>query len=456
MLFDLSKVELKNRAFSERPMTFIDQESKNFLAAVLDLVAIETGNPAARKYWQQKQLQNLLQHAAQTSEFWRKRLGAKKAKDIELSDLPVLQRSDVVKQVETEGSLLRPNSGIATKKLTTSGSSGTPASFFVSEMNEQYNTVRSLAQYFMEGRDLTLNRTRISRAPKPIEKGFSSQKSPNGLGPLSPVLKCGDAKEIRHYRMNRDLLLDELSRDPIGYLVAQPGFVEALFPDGDVSFLARNGTAIFVAGDEEADDGLRETFAASHIPVRAVYSSQEVGYIAAECKVCPKTFHVADSNVIVEVDNRDSVTVDGRKLGRVLVTHLHSYATPFLRYEIGDFAALAETCPCGHDGPALSHIYGRKKRLLKRFDGSVSPFSVTARNILAIVKCDEYRIRQTGLDKIEVEIGGGDPLSDGQVASLQSLVRERAGDEFQVRVAVVQRIDWGTDSKKLGFRSDVM
>ena len=59
MLFDLSKVELKNRAFSERPMTFIDQESKNFLAAVLDLVAIETGNRVARKYWQQKQLQNL-------------------------------------------------------------------------------------------------------------------------------------------------------------------------------------------------------------------------------------------------------------------------------------------------------------------------------------------------------------------------------------------------------------
>src|SRR3978361_1409219 len=190
MLFDLSKVELKNRAFSERPMTFIDQESKNFLAAILDLVAIETGNRAARKHWQQKQLQNLLQHAAQQSVFWRKRLGAKPAKDIDLSDLPVLDRGDVVRQVETEGSLLRPNGGIAASKLSTSGSSGTPATFFVSEMNRHFNTVRSLAQYFMEGRDLTLNRTRIYRAPTPIEKGFSSQKSGNGLGPLSSVLKC--------------------------------------------------------------------------------------------------------------------------------------------------------------------------------------------------------------------------------------------------------------------------
>ena len=201
MLFDLSKVELKNRAFSERPMTFIEQAPKNHLAAVLDLVAIETGNRTARKYWQQKQLQNLVQHALQTSEFWRKRLGARKARDIELSDLPVLQRADVVKQVETEGSLLRLNGGIATSKISTSGSSGTPASFFVSEMNGQYNTVRTLAQYFMEGRDLTLNRTRIYRAAKPIEGGFSSEKDDQGLGPLSNLIKCGNSKHIQYSRL---------------------------------------------------------------------------------------------------------------------------------------------------------------------------------------------------------------------------------------------------------------
>jgi phenylacetate-CoA ligase len=456
MLFDLSNVELKNRALSERPMTFIDQEAKNFLAAVLDLVAVETGNRAARKCWQQQQLQNLLQHAVQNSQFWRKRLGTRNVKQVELSKLPVLDRSDLVKQVESEGSLLRLNGGIGTKKLATSGSSGTPASFFVSDMNEQYNTVRSLAQYFMETRDLTLNRTRIYRAPKPIEKGFSSHKSSNGLGPLSSVLKCGDSKDILHYRINRDLLLAELSRDPIGYLVVQPSLIEALLHDCDASFLAKNGTALVVATDEEADDSLREKLAASNIPVRAVYSSTEVGYIASECKAYPKSFHVAESNVIVEVDNRDSVTVDGRKLGRVLVTHLHSYATPFVRYEIGDFAVLSDRCPCGHNGPVLTHIYGKKKRLLKRSDGSVSPFSVTARNILAIVDCDEYRIRQTGLNVIDVELGGTGELTNIQTASLQRLFKERAGDEFKIQINAVETIDWGSDAKKLGFRSDVM
>jgi phenylacetate-CoA ligase len=456
MRLDFSKVPLKNRAFSEKPMTFLDQVPKNFLGAILDLVAIETGNRAACQHWQQKQLQNLLQHAALKSEFWRKQIGTKKIKDIGLSELSILTRNDVVKQVETEGSLLPPSGGIATTKLATSGSSGTPASFFVSDMNGQYNVVRSLAQYFMEGRDLTLNRTRFFRAPKPIEKGLSVEKSDDALGLLSSVFKCGNSKNILLSRLNRDLLFKELAKDPIGYLVVQPSFVEALFHDRDVSFLSENSTEMFIAVDEEADDGLREKFAAARIPVRAVYSSQEVGYIAAECKDCPRAFHVAQSNVIIEIDNRDGVVVGGNRLGRVLVTHLHSYATPFVRYDIGDFATLSETCACGHNGPVLTNIYGKKKRLLKRADGSITPFAVVARNILSIVKCDEYRIRQTGLSTIDVEIGGVSELSADQIASLQSLFKERAGDEFQVRFHAIQKIDWGSDTKRLGFRSDVI
>jgi phenylacetate-CoA ligase len=456
MQFDFSKLPLKNRAFSEKPMTFIDQEAKNFLAAVIDVVAIETGNRAAREYWQNKQLQNLLQFASQKSAFWRERIGARKIKDIGPSDLPVLTRSDVAKQVEIEGSLLPADGTIPTKKFATSGSSGTPVQFFVSDMNAHYNTVRSLAQYFMEGRDLTLNRTRFSRAPRRIQDGFSVKKKDGSLGPLSGLFKCGTSKEFLHINPNRDLLFKELAKDPIGYLVVQPGLVESLFYDIDISFLSEHGTRLAILIDEEADEDLRNRFSAAGIPVRAIYSSQEVGYIGAECKDCPGAFHVAQSNVVIEVDNRDGVTVGGNRLGRVLVTHLHSYGTPFVRYDIGDYAALSKVCACGHDGPALTNIYGRKKRLLKRADGSVVPFSVTARSLLEIVKCEEYRIRQTALDTLDVEIGGVGQLSADQVASLKTLFKERAGDEFHVRINPVPNIDWGSDVKRLGFRSEMI
>jgi len=92
---DFSEAPLKNRAFSEKPMSFVDEAPKALFGAIIDVVAIETGNRAAREHWQHKQLHNLLQHAAQRSAFWRERIGAKNIKGISLSDLPVLTRSDV-------------------------------------------------------------------------------------------------------------------------------------------------------------------------------------------------------------------------------------------------------------------------------------------------------------------------------------------------------------------------
>ena len=67
MRIDFSQIPLKNRAFSNKPMSFCDPDAKTCLSAVIDLVAIETGNRTAREYWQTTQLRNLLAHAARKS-----------------------------------------------------------------------------------------------------------------------------------------------------------------------------------------------------------------------------------------------------------------------------------------------------------------------------------------------------------------------------------------------------
>ena len=79
-----------------------------------------------------------------------------------------------------------------------------------------------------------------------------------------------------------------------------------------------------------------------------------------------------------------------------------------------------------------------------------------AENILKIVKCDEYRIRYTELNTIEVEIGGIGQLTADQIASFKSAFQEHAGDEFLIRINAVQNINWGNDIKKLGFRSELL
>jgi len=148
---------------------------------------------------------------------------------------------------------------------------------------------------------------------------------------------------------------------------------------------------------EAFDVTLRKQFVAAGIGLRANYSSEEVGPIGYECETYPGHYHVASSNVLVELASDGKERLDADTVTRVLVTHLHSYATPFIRYDIGDLASLKDACPCGHDGPTLSNVFGRTKGLIKRPDGSLTVFFVRGGELKRIADFDEYRIRQVSL-----------------------------------------------------------
>ena len=453
MRLDFSDLPLKETAFSDKPMTFIDQGPKNFLGAVMDLVAIETGDRRAREHWQQKQIDNLLSHAARKSAFWRKRIGANKAANFER--LPILTRADVRTQVEAEGSLLA-GERIKTMKHATSGSSGTPIQFFVSQMHTEYLGVRSAAQFFIEERDLTLNSTRLRPEPKSSKDGFTVQIKGDALGSLASLVRGGKFKYIEYFHPNMDALCKELERDSIGYLVAHPHLVETMLQVIDPEFFKRAGTAMFNPVAGAVDPELRKAFVSNGIPVRGTYSSEEVGSIGFECENNPGIYHLATSNVIVEVIADSSVRGVAPDLGRVLVTHLHSYATPFIRYDIGDVATFGNSCPCGHDGPILSNVYGRAKALLKHPDGRVSIFFPRGKELAAIAKFDEFRIRQTELNRIVLELGGRGALTEDEKSAFVRLIRQHAGGDFVVEVKAVAAIDWGQNSKRLGFYSEVL
>jgi phenylacetate-coenzyme A ligase PaaK-like adenylate-forming protein len=192
------------------------------------------------------------------------------------------------------------------------------------------------------------------------------------------------------------------------------------------------------------------------VPTLPAYSSEEVGLIGSECAKSPGNYHIATSNVLVEVLEDEGFEIAAAKLGRVLVTHLHSYATPFIRYDIGDLASFADRCVCGHDGPVLYNIHGRTKSLVKHQDGSISPFYVRNNELLAIVRCNEFRVRQIDLQTIVVELGGIQKISQTQHELLTDLIRLHAGSEFNVIIKSLGSLDWGKSRKRLGFHNDVL
>jgi phenylacetate-coenzyme A ligase PaaK-like adenylate-forming protein len=454
MRINFSQAELMDKAFSASPMTFCHSAPKKLLSAVLDLLAIETGNRRARENWQQAQLKNLLAHARHRSAFWKRRI-ARNVYAVRLPELPILSRRDLIEQVTTEGPLLGGTGDkIQVKKHSTSGSSGLPTDFFVSAMNGDYNHVRTIAQYFMEDRTLASNRTLLQYAPS--NNALVVKRSGSWVPDLSSLFRTGQIKHIQYFHPNFDSLVKELAHDQIGYLISSARIVEAMLQHVSAEFFKKSDTTMWLPMGEAVDPRVREELRSVGVPVLASYSSEEVGLIGSECANKPGNYHVATSNVLVEVLEDEGFEVGGAKLGRVLVTHLHSYATPFIRYDLGDLASLATCCPCGHDGPVLYNIHGRTKSLLKHQDGSISPFYVRDNELLGIAKCKEFRIRQTDLQTIVVELGGIQELSQTQQQQLIDLITLHAGPEFKIIIKTSNSLDWGKNRKRLGFHSDVL
>jgi len=100
------------------------------------------------------------------------------------------------------------------------------------------------------------------------------------------------------------------------------------------------------------------------------YGSRETASIAGECT--EGLMHVFSFNNYVELVDRNGGPVSEGEDGRVIVTNLHNYSMPFLRYEIGDMAVLGpKTCTCGHFLPTLEKIHGRVEEQFITKDGNV-------------------------------------------------------------------------------------
>ena len=166
---------------------------------MIDLIMIETGKRKARENWQQAQLRNLLRHAHERSSFWRKRIGAKAIRRHRI--YRICQFSQEAMSAIKPKAKAPPyqSDGLKVSSHSTSGSSGTPVEFFISDKNEHYYQVRSISQYFMEGRDLSLNRIRFKSLDYTkakglhghLNNGFIVEQTESWLSSLDGLLKSG-------------------------------------------------------------------------------------------------------------------------------------------------------------------------------------------------------------------------------------------------------------------------
>jgi phenylacetate-CoA ligase len=170
-----------------------------------------------------------------------------------------------------------------------------------------------------------------------------------------------------------------------------------------------------------------------------LYGSEEGGCIAWECPRC-RGYHVNADMVALEIVEAGRIAPVGTP-GEVVITNLHSFAQPLIRYRQGDIAAWSLEAPaCGRGLPLIENIQGRIDDFVILPSGRrVSPHPLHWA-VLAVPGIKRWRIVQEARDRIRVEVVAGPEFPADGPAVIEANVRRILAENAAVAVAVVDAI----------------
>jgi len=187
------------------------------------------------------------------------------------------------------------------------------------------------------------------------------------------------------------------------------------------------------------------------------YGSRETASIAGECK--DGNIHIFSFNNILEILDRNNNPVTEGEEGRIIVTNLHNYSMPFIRYELGDTAVLGpENCSCGNFLPCLKKICGRLEEQFIKKDGSIviGYFFVHLIGVLlnkGYIK--KFRVIQEEFDKIRIIAILNKGLPEHEKNEIEQKIKVEMGADCKIQWEFVDTIPTTQSGKYLYTQSHV-
>lgn len=189
------------------------------------------------------------------------------------------------------------------------------------------------------------------------------------------------------------------------YLLSYPSNLEALssllLESGDTIPKVRAIQSIGETATETTQDRIERAFG---VRPRNTYSACEAGYIASPCPD-HQGLHVHAENVVLELLDADGNPCQPGEAGRVVLTTLHNFRFPFIRYDIDDEAEWADSaCPCGRGLPLLRRVRGKRRPMLRLPTGRLKNAAGLAIALRHIGGFHQYQVlhRATGAVRLRV------------------------------------------------------
>lgn len=407
------------------------------------------------------QLTQLLAHAAATSPYYRD-LFARHGiippvtpDEALLARIPVSTRTDLQAAGEALYSTSVPPSHGRVMDARTSGSSGRPLSFKRTGVSGEIWGALAMREYFWQRRDFSKRLGAIRNFPGNAAdwpKGLKSDLWSPSIGALYPT---GPAFGLS-VGATPGQQLDWLETTRPDYLTSYPSNLRAL-----VAYARETCRELppllelRTVGEMLMPEDRTLLGEAWKAPITDMYTCEEIGYLALQCPDHPG-YHVQAEHVILEVLDDAGRPCEPGQVGRVVLTDLHNFATPFIRYGIGDLAEVGEPCPCGRGLPRINRIIGRLRNLLRLADGTKKMFVLNRRWIESLgQEIRQFRIIQRSIHSLEMQVVATRELEKDYLQRIADGLRESIGHTCDITFTFFDVIPTGANGKLEVFLSEV-
>lgn len=369
--------------------------------------------------------------------------------------LPILTRRDIQDAGDTLLSHQVPKHHGRRNTTQTAGSSGQPVKVCGTGLNQVYWRALTLRDHLWHRRDLggKLCSIRPNTSDRPLPPEGRLRR---GWGPATDGVSRAGTLALLALGADVSVQAEWLRRHDPHYLLSFPSNVLALAEH----FLAhrlslprlREVRAIGETVTPAVIEGVR---AAWNAPVTDLYSSQEVGVIALQCPSGSGLYHVQSESVKVEVLDEGGGLCAPGETGRIVVSTLHNFAMPLLRYDLRDFAEIGPRCPCRRGLPTLRRILGRQRNMLVLPNGQKRWPLSGFREYRDIAPIRQFQLVQLDRERIEARFVADRAITAEEEQRLAAAIQNGLGHPFRIQFTYLDAFSSGSTSKFEDFVSMV-
>jgi phenylacetate-CoA ligase len=330
--------------------------------------------------------------------------------------LPTLSRESVRTGARQLTSSCPPAPHAVVREAHTSGATGKHVSVQVDEMTARMGDALLLREAAWHRRDLTAKAAGVRAI-------HGSAQPPLGRREArwAPTADSGPAVLLDVHTPIRDQL-EWLRRERPAYLATYASNAAALIEECEREGRGLPGLSQLSTFGEVLAPGLRARCrAVLGVPLVDAYSTAELGYLALECPEQPH-YHVQSEHVLLEVLRADGAACEPGESGRVVVTALHAFAMPLIRYELEDYATVGQPCRCGRGLPVIERIQGRVRNMLRLPSGDCLWPRFGSTLLGRQFPLRQFRVVQTAPSSLTLQMVLDRPLEPQEAERIRELV----------------------------------